>query len=148
MNYIGNNLSDDGITILYLTNNIKFDRANLYLDFVISLFTIIFDTYLGDDITNKEEQINHFEWCWNKNIENFKKEGINFDNNNELKYYFRQFTIEVFYNLNDKDNNPTTHKNIINLWEHIFNYKSVKSRADVDNFIEIYNIFDKTLKNI
>lgn len=147
MNYITSPLSDDSIAILYSTNNVKFDRVNLYLDFVISLFNILFDTYLGDDITNKEQQINHFDWCWDKNINNFKKEDINFEDNDELKYYFREFTLEVFYNLTDKDNNPNVHKNILNLWSHIFNYKGIKSRADVDSFIEIYNIFDKSLKN-
>lgn len=148
MNYITSPLSDDSITILYSTNNVKFDRVNLYLDFVMSLFNIVFDTYLGDDITNQEQQINHFEWCWNKNISNFKKEDINFEKNDDLKYYFREFTLEVFYNLGDKDNNPSVHKNILNLWSHIFNYKGIKSRADIDSFIEIYNIFDKSLKNV
>jgi hypothetical protein len=147
MNYITSPLSDDSIAILYSTNNVKFDRVNLYLDFVMSLFNIVFDTYLGDDITSQEQQINHFEWCWDKNIVNFKKEDINFEDNDELKYYFREFTLEVFYNLDDKDNNPNVHRNILNLWSHIFNYKGIKSRADVDSFIEIYNIFDKSLKN-
>jgi hypothetical protein len=96
---------------------------------------------------SQEQQINHFEWCWDKNIVNFKKEDINFEDNDELKYYFREFTLEVFYNLDDKDNNPNVHRNILNLWSHIFNYKGIKSRADVDSFIEIYNIFDKSLKN-
>jgi len=147
MNYITSPLSDDSVTVLYSTNNVKFDRVNLYLDFVVSLFTIVFDTYLGDDITSQTQQINHFEWCWNKNIENFKKEDINFEYNIELKNYFSEFTLEVFYNLDDKDNNPNVHRNIMNLWQHIFNYKGIKSRADVDSFIEIYNIFDKSLKN-
>ena len=147
MNYITSPLSDDSVTILYSTNNVKFDRVNLYLDFVISLFNVVFDTYLGDDITNQSQQKKHFEWCWDKTIENFKKEDIDFKDNMDLKLYFSEFALEVFYNLEDKDNNPNTHKNILNLWNHIFNYKGVKSRADVDSFIEIYNIFDKSLKN-
>jgi hypothetical protein len=147
MNYITTPLSDDSVTILYSTNNVKFDRVTLYLDFVISLFNLVFDTYLGDDITNQSQQQNHFDWCWDKTIEGFKKEDINFEDNIELKLYFSEFTLEVFYNLDDKDNNPNTHKNILNLWNHIFNYNGIKSRADVDSFIEIYNIFDKSLKN-
>jgi hypothetical protein len=148
MSYITTPLSDDSITILYSTNNVKFDRVNLYLDFVLSLLHIVFDTYLGDDITNNKQQMKHFDWCWEKNINNFKKESIAFENNPELKNYFKEFMLEVFYNLDGKDNNPYVQNNIINLWTHILNYNGIKSRADVDSFIEIYNIFDKSLKNI
>jgi hypothetical protein len=147
MNYITKPLSDDSITILYSTNNVKYNRASLYLDFVLSLLHLSFDTYMGDDITNQELRMKHFDWCWNKNIENFKKESIEFQHNEELESYFKEFMLEIFYNLDGKDNNPHVKDNIINLWVHIFNYKGSKSRADVDSFLEIYNIFDKSLKN-
>ena len=147
MSYITTPLSDDSIAILYSTNNVKFDRVNLYLDFILSLLHITFDTYLGDDITNKNDQIKHFDWCWNKNIDNFKNESIVFGDYSDLKNYFKEFMLEVFYDLDSKENNPYVHNNIINLWAHIFNYNGIKSRADVDSFIEIYNIFDKSLKN-
>ena len=147
MNYISTPLSDNSITILYSTNNVKYDRVNLYLDFVLSLLHLSFDTYMGDDITDYELRVKHFDWCWNKNINNFKEEGIIFQDNDELKSYFSEFMLEIFYNLDGKDNNPHVYYNIINLWVHIFNYNGTKSRADIDSFIEIYNIFDKSLKN-
>ena len=147
MNYITSPLSDDSITILYSTNNVKYDRVNLYLDFILSLLHLSFDTYMGDDITERELRMKHFDWCWDKNIENFKNEAIEFKDNEELKSYFKEFMLEVFYNLEGKEHNPYVQDNIINLWTHIFNYKGVKSRADMDSFIEIYNIFDKSLKN-
>lgn len=145
MNYIATPLSDDTITILYSSNNVKFDRVELYFDFIISLLHLVFDTYLGDDITPKAGRIKHFNWCWDKNISNFKNEGIIFESNDDLKSYFREFTIEIFYNLGIKEDS-NVHQNIIKLWTHIFNYRGVKSRADIDSFIEIYNIFDKSLK--
>jgi hypothetical protein len=145
MNYISTPLSDDTITILYSSNNVKFDRVELYFDFIISLLYLVFDTYMGDDITPKADQIKHFNWCWDKNISNFKNEDIIFENNDDLKSYFSEFTLEIFYNLGIKED-TNIHQNIIKLWAHIFNYKGVKSRADIDSFIEIYNIFDKSLK--
>ena len=148
VNYMTKPLSDDSINILYSTNNVKYDRVNLYLDFVISLLHIVFDTYMGDDITNNEQRINHFNWCWDRNINNFKKESIFFENQDELKLYYKEFMLEIFYNLEDKEGNPHIQNNIINLWLHIFNYKGIKSNSDIDTFIEIYNIFDKSLKNI
>lgn len=147
MKYISTPLTDDSITILYTANNIKFDRVTLYLDFILSFLHISFDTYLGDDIMTQEDQINHFNWCWDKNLKNFKIENIHFKDNLELRNYFKEFMVEIYYNLDGKDGNNNVNDNIISLWKHIFNYKGVKSRADVDSFIDIYNIFDKSLKN-
>jgi hypothetical protein len=148
MNYISTPLSDDSITILYTTNNVKFDRVKLYFDFVISFFELLFDTYMGDDITNETEQKNHFNWCWEKNISNFKKEDIFFEDNKDLRSYFYDFTKEIFYNLDGKENNPHVKNNIITLWTHLFNYGGRKTRADLDSFVELYSIFDKSLKNL
>lgn len=148
MNYISTPLSDDSITILYTTNNVKFDRVKLYFDFVISFFELLFDTYMGDDITNETEQKNHFNWCWEKNISNFKKEDIFFEDNKDLRSYFYDFTKEIFYNLDGKENNPYVKNNIITLWTHLFNYGGRKTRADLDSFVELYSIFDKSLKNL
>ena len=148
MNYISTPLSDDSITILYTTNNVKFDRVKLYFDFVISFFELLFDTYMGDDITNETEQKNHFNWCWEKNISNFKKEDIFFEDNKDLRSYFYDFTKEIFYNLDGKENNPHVKNNIITLWSHLFNYGGRKTRADLDSFVELYSIFDKSLKNL
>ena len=147
MNYISTPLTDDSITILYTANNVKFDRVRLYLDFILSFLHLSFDTYLGDDIMTLDDQINHFNWCWDKNLENFKKENIDFNDNLELRTYFKEFMVEIYYSLDGKENNKNVTENITNLWKHIFNYKGVKSRADVDSFIDIYNIFDKSLKN-
>ena len=146
MNYISAPLSDDSITMLYSTNNVKFDRVSLYMDFVLSFLHLTFDTYLGDDIMGDEDRLNHFNWCWNKNIDNFKTENIYFGDNAELKTYFKEFMVEIYYNLDGKDGNQHVNDNLISLWKHIFNYKGVKSQADIDSFLDIYNIFEKSLK--
>ena len=107
---------------------------------------LVFDTYLGDVITTEKQQIEHFNWCWNKNISNFKEEGIEFKSITELQNYFKEFMVEVFYAIEDKDDKPYINENLISLWEYIFDYKKPKSRSDIDSFIEIYNIFEKSLK--
>lgn len=140
-------LIDDTITILYSKNNVKFDRTTVYLDFILSFLHLSFDTYLGDDIMTPEDQINHFNWCWKTNIDNFKKENIHFNDNLELKNYFKDFMVEIYYTLDGKENNKNITENIIILWKRIFSYDGIKSRADVDNFIDIYNLFEKSLKN-
>jgi hypothetical protein len=146
LNYIKNPLSESSIAILYDANSIRFDKCQLYSDFVCSLLMIVFDTYLSDVITTEKQQLEHFNWCWNKNISNFKEEDIIFTPIKELHDYFKEFTFEVYYAIEDKDNSEYVNTNLISLWEYIFDYKKPKSRSDIDSFIEIYNIFEKSVK--
>jgi hypothetical protein len=98
---------------------------------------------MGDDITNLEHQIMHFKWCWNKNIANFKEEGIEFKGN-DLYYYFLEFMLEVFYTSPDKNFNDN--KGILKIWYYVFDYTKGKSNSDMDTLIEIYQIFEDSLK--
>ena len=103
----------------------------------------MFDTYMGDDVTGIEEQINHFDWCWNKNLENFNKEGICFKGE-KLYDYFLAFMTEVFYPIENKPIGYTD-KTSVKLWSDIFNYNRYKTNSDMDTFLEIYKIFEKSL---
>lgn len=145
LSYIKTPLSEDSVAVLYSANNIRYEKCLLFSDFVQSLLTLIFDTYMGDDFTSDQDKVNHFKWCWNKNIDNFKEEGIYFNESKEGYDYFLEFMMEVFYMLNDKDNRnvPIT---IRTLWISVFSYNKLKTRSDMDNFIEIYKILDESLK--
>jgi hypothetical protein len=146
LKYIKQPLSEHGISMIYMANNIKYDRSMLYSDFVLSLLGLVFETYMGDEITNSSERIKHFNWCWDKNLDNFKKEGVIFTDVQNLNSYFLEFTFEVFYSLEDKENNKQVTSNIISLWKFMFQQDGKKSQSDVDSFIEIYNLFEKSLK--
>lgn len=145
LNYINKPMSREGIAIVYSANNIKFERCELYGDFIQSLILLIFDTYLGDKLTDGEQQVNHFKWCWNKNIDNFKKEGITLESK-KLYDYFLGFMLEVYYPLTKKNENPNTHKNILTLWSYLFDYNNQKTNSDIDTFVEVYKMFEKSLK--
>ncbi len=146
INYLTNPLGDDKLSLIYRTNNIKFERVNLYLDFTLSLLKTIFETYMGDDITSPKQRIEHFNWCWDRTIKAFNEQCL-FNDDKALKTYFKEFMVEIYYNLNGKDDNQYVEDNIFNLWYHIFNYSTNKSKADMDNFIEIYKLFDNSIKN-
>jgi hypothetical protein len=147
LSYIKTPLSDDSIAVLYSANNIRYEKCLLFSDYVQSLLTLIFDTYLGDDFTSDEEKINHFKWCWDKNIKNFIEEDIWFYSSRESFDYFSEFMREVFYELPDKEGKKNPQVTIRSLWVSVFSYNNSKSRSDMDNFVEIYNILDKSLKN-
>lgn len=143
--YINNPMSRESIEFLYETNNVKFEKCDLYGDFVQTLLMLIFNTYMGDEHTNLENQVKHFEWCWDKNIKNFEEEGI-FLNNSKLYNYFLEFMFEVFYSNPDKENYEENEKGILRIWNDLFNYSSIKTNSDIDTLIEIYIIFDQSLK--
>jgi len=147
LDYINNPISKEGVSLLYSANNIRFEKCELYSDFVQSLFRLCFDTYLGDDVTNIEQQIKHFKWCWDKNIINFTKEGLMFDNQ-VLYHYFLEFMLEVYYSSVDKEKFNKIEKSVLKLWYNIFDYTKTKSYSDIDALIEIYSIFEKSLKTI
>lgn len=145
LDYINNPMSKEGIAMLYSTNNIRFEKCELYSDFVQSLLRLAFTTYMGDDITTVEQQVQHFNWCWNKNKANFLTEGILFDNP-KLYHYFLEFMIEVYYTAIDKSEALQMDKNVLKIWYNIFDYNRSKTNSDMDTLIEIYGIFEKSLK--
>jgi hypothetical protein len=81
-------MKDEDVIAWYLANNITIELTNLFRDFIISFLDLLKDTYLGDDTNTDsnltkvgmtvEQKKDHFNWCWEKIVENFKKENINF----------------------------------------------------------------------
>lgn len=143
LKYVNTPLSKESIAILYVANNITLERCELYGDFITSLVLLVTDTYLGDDITSFLEQRNHFKWCWKTTIEKFKQENIVLGDV-KLYKYFLEFMMEVYYPLSHKK--ESSHTDIINLWTYIFNYNNFKSKSDMDTLIEVYKLFDNSLK--
>ncbi len=145
--YINDPISRESLNLYYTANDIKIEKCVLYNDFIQSLYMLVFDTYLGDEFTNLHEQINHFKWCWNRNNQNFMKEGLEFDNP-KLYEYCLEFILEVYYCSLDKNENENTEDIILKLWENIFDYDKPKSNSEIDTLVEIYLLFNQSIKYI
>jgi len=150
--YIKTPLSEGSIMMLYQNNGVLYEKTRLFGDVVLSFFAHAFDTYMGDDIKSEkftlaEQRFNHFNWCWNKTMEDFSKEGIHFHNDTELREYFSSFMFEVYYTAPDKSLNSPIVLRINDLWGKLFDYKGVKTHSDVDSFLEIYGLFNGALKS-
>lgn len=139
-------MSKENVLLLYNAHNVKYEKCQLYGDFIKSLLLLMFDTYLGDEITGVKEQKKHFKWCWDTNILNFTKEGLSFENN-KLFEYFSEFTTELFYLDPEKDDAFFKHKDILKIYDYIFDYGMIKSKSDIDMLVEIYRIFENSLNN-
>jgi len=141
LNYINKPMSKESIGILYATNGIRYDKCELFNDFILSLLMLIFDTYMGDDIMTPSDQEAHFKWCWNKNIENFKSEGIDIGNY-QVYNYFIDFMYDVYYPIAKKDE---IEAKLLKLWSFIFDYNNIKSKSDIDTMIDVYKSLDFSL---
>ena len=141
--YITTPLISEEMHLLYKANNIKYDKCELYYDFILTLNKLVSETFLGDDVINSEENIkNHFNWCIEKIFDNFKKENIIFDEIDELKNYFYNFYIELFYNINNKNGVIEKLNKLSTL---SFDYGRIKTRSDMDVLLELYRLFEKSL---
>ncbi len=143
--YINDPISRETLNLYYAANDVKIERCELYNDYLQSLYMLVFDTYLGDDITDLHEQINHFKWCWDRNNQNFIKEGLYFKNS-KLYDYCLEFILEVFYCSLDKNEDENNEETILKLWRDIFNYDKPKSNSEIDTLIELYLLFNEAIK--
>jgi hypothetical protein len=147
LEYIKKPLSIESIDLLYRANNVRYENTLVYSDFTISLVTLVLTTYLGDEFTDKENQIKHFDWCWNKILTRFQKEQIDLKVTSEIKLYYYDFMKDAFYQNAEKEDSTKLGDSIIKYWKEIFTIQSVKTRAEVDVFLEIYNLFTSQIFN-
>lgn len=149
-NYISKPLDPEEVDIWFKVNNIIPEKMELYYDFCLSLYLIISDTYLGEinsetketkvDMSDEDNK-NHFIWCWKKNIENFKKEDLFFQNEGPHFDYFQSFFQEIFY----QQQEPKLRKSIDFFFNDLFDRDKPFTQVDLDLVYNIYKSLDKNL---
>ena len=131
------------IDVWYRAYNISREKTELFYDFLKSLYDLLQETYLGEEVTQKEEdQKNHFTWCWDKTIENFNKEKIFFKERGNCYEYCWNFFLEAYYYAQLYDNQ-------IRIGEYfykLFDFDHRKTRSELDMLTEIYKLFEQNLK--
>ena len=146
-NYITKPISPEDVDKWFRGNNIIPEKIELYFDFSQSLYKLMTETYLGYDNSHNETKIalsendndNHFEWCWNKAIDNFKKENIRFNKKGDHYDYFKSFFDDSFYGVNKSQ----LRLSIPNFLDDIFNMDKEFVKPDLDILTEYYKILQK-----
>ena len=141
---IHKDLTESELHLFYNKNGIVFEEVDLFRDFVVGLTYIISNTYLGDSITPPKKQLSHFNWCWDKNINNFKKENIYFNEKGSHYAYLVKYFTETFYNNEDKN---MAIKLIIKFWVTIMTYLPPKKMIDLGVLLNLYKLMHKNLVN-
>ena len=131
------------IDIWHRTHNISREKLELFHDFLISLYELVDQTYLGPDVMIDDDDIKkHFDWCWDKILDNFSKEKILFKPRGNCYEYFWNFFLDAYY-INNIENKPVKILNYINS---LFDFKTIKTRSELDIIVEVYKLFDQNLK--
>lgn len=143
IDYISKTITKEDMMLEYRLNGVTPEKTALYLDFIYGLFDLVTTTYLGDDVMSEQDIDNHFNWCWDKNLDNFRKEGMFFTKREELYTYFYTLFIESFYSENDKSDEFIGE--LISFWDELFNYNRGKTMSEIESFIDLYKIFNNSL---
>lgn len=148
-NYIAKKLNPEDVDTWFRSNNIISEKMELYYDFSYSLYLLIKSTYLGSKNEKNEtlvkmtddDDINHFNWCWKKTVENFKKESIIFRiDGDHYKYFFTLFD-EIFY----KQEKEQIRESIDVFFNDLFNKDKPFTQVDLDLIYNIYKSLDNNL---
>lgn len=138
-------IPEEEVRIWFNMHNMNYEMIELCGDFFVSLYSIINDTFLGNEETetkidmSDEDLIGHFEWCWKTNIENFKKENYKIKLEGPHKDYAKNFFIETFYR--PKENNMKTA--IPSFFKDVFNLDTPFAKSDLDLLTELYSLLIK-----
>lgn len=150
-NWMSKPIPTDEVVIWFNVHNMIYERIELYGDIFKTLNHIIIDTYMGEPMGNssetkisltQEDKNLHFEWCWNKMVENFKKENININSNGDHKDYFKSFYMDTFYNQSEK----SVKESIPVFLDEIFDIFKPFSKSDLDMITEMYKLLEKNVE--
>lgn len=147
--YISKPVEDDEFQFWVDSNNICFLKLDLYRDFIMSLVNLVSSTYLGDDTDfetlirlSEEQNTEHFNWCWKKTLENFRKENIHFEPDGEHYEFLKSFLDETFYNQKIKE----IKESVVKFFEEVFNTESMFTKSDLDLVATIYKSLEKNMR--
>lgn len=144
-NYMVKTIPKDEIIIWFNIHNMFYEKIELYGDIFKSLNYVILQTYMGDEfretkiILTKEDNDNHFGWCWNKVIDDFRKENIIISEEGSHRDYFESFFNDTFYNQPNKEERNSIHEFL----DDIFNVNKSFVKPDLDILTEYYKIIEK-----
>jgi len=147
-NWMTKPIPKEEVIIWFNIHNMNYEKIELFGDISKSLTTIITDTYLGNNISetritlSEDDNKSHFDWCWKKMIEDFRKENIIIKNEGEHKDYFKSFFMETYYN-QSKDSIKNSISKFLN---EIFDTEMTYSKSDLDLLTELYKLMEKNIE--
>ena len=138
----------DEVLIWFNVHNMNYEKIELYGDIFKSLNETVHDTYMGDDLTetkismSQEDKELHFEWCWKKVTDDFRREGIDILSEGEHKNYFKGFYLDTFYNPTERNLKESISTFIFD----VFDVDKSFTKSDLDILTELYKLMEKNIE--
>lgn len=150
-NWLTQPMTPEDVDTWNRANNIIPEFTELFRDFCLSLLDLVEKTYLGDShgehtetrigLTTKDKE-DHFEWCWKKTLDNFRKESVIFNFKKDDYRYFENFFFDVFYEQEDNE----VKKEIKIFFQQLFDRNRVITKSDIEMFTDVYKALERSLK--
>lgn len=142
--YLTREMNENQIEVWLKANNIIPEYSELFYDFVMSLYMLVELTYLGDDVVSTvDDKQGHFNWCFNKVIDDFDKENIEFSPKGQHYDYFWTFFEDAFYYEDTRE----SMESIEVFFKNLFNLKGKKTKSELDMYTDLYKILENALKS-
>jgi hypothetical protein len=147
-NWMSQPIPKEDVIIWFNVHNLNYEKIELYGDFFKSLNQVISDTYFGDEgqytriVMSKEDNLSHFDWCWEKIIIDFNNELILFNKEGQHKDYFKSFFIDTFYNSSEKNLKIA----IPEFLNDVFNLDKPFTKSDLEILTEVYQLLEKNIQ--
>ena len=147
-NWMSKTIPEEEVLVWFNVHNMNYEKIELFGDIFKSLNQTIVDTYMGESegetkiSLSQEDKENHFEWCWNTLIKNFKKEGVGIKSQGEHKEYFKQFFLDSFYNQSQEN----VRISIPEFLNDVFDVEKPFSKSDLDILTEMYKLIEKNME--
>jgi hypothetical protein len=138
----------DEVIVWFNIHNMNYEKIELCGDIFKSLHQNVFDTYLGsDNVETKiklsvDDNSSHFDWCWKKVVESFRKENIIIKLEGHHKNYLKSFFLDTFYNSEHKE----IKKAIPSFLDDVFNLDKPFSKSDLEILTELYVLIEKNIE--
>lgn len=148
-NWMSKPVPKEEIDIWFNVHNIVNEKVELYGDIFKSLNFIISDTYFSEDSREtkinltQNDNIKHFDWCWNRLVSDFSKENIKIRKEGKHKDYFESFFFDTFYNQKEKSVKIAIPSFLLE----VFDLNKPFSKSDLDILTELYKLLEKNIDN-
>jgi hypothetical protein len=149
-NWMTKPMPQEEVIIWFNIHNMNYEKIELCGDIFKSFNYIITDTYLGNNtetfetkiILSQQDNEDHFQWCWNKMVEDFGKEDIKIKHGGDHKEYFFNFYNDTFYNQKEK----SVIGSIPSFLLEVFDIEKPFTKSDLDILTELYKLIEKNIE--
>lgn len=130
-------ISQDELFLAYKNSDIQREYVDIIREFTNNLIFNLHSTFLGDELTKNENDIrNHFLWCFNKTVSNYK--FINFNMKHRYEYFNYMYNHSLGQLYNNKDYEESVYCIEVIYFSELLNYNKPKTTNDLLLMSELY----------